>query len=551
MKTKRINGTQFEKMVRNALENLRSREQELNDLNVFPVPDGDTGTNMRLTLEHGITNAKRSTALGGYLRSLSSGMLLGARGNSGVILSQIFKGIYLHLARCIDANANDFCNAFALGYKTAYQAVVCPVEGTILTVAREGVEHIRRQIDRRTDMETLLSVYIAEMRKSLSYTPELLAVLKEAGVVDSGASGYILIVDGMLKYLYGERIHKETAVETQAAQAPARSVAGSRSFNENSTFDDGYCMEYILQLMKAERYTQRFRLEAYIEDLKLYGNSIVATQEGTRVKVHIHTLRPAKVIAASQEYGEFLTFKLENMQLQHNGHIEAMQRKRERTAFSVLTVVNGDGMKDLFAALGCKELLDGGETMNVSSEEFLRAYREANAEVLAVLPNNKNAVLAAKQAASMFGEGEVVIIPTASVMEGYFALSMDIQDSTDTAMRIRQIQRGATSVTTLSLTTATRDCTGDSVVCAEGNRIALLNDAIVAAEQSFPQTAVNGLHRVAEISEKETCLVLRGRDVPQEAEAELESSITAHFPGLEVSFVDGGQPIYPWLIGVI
>ena len=311
MSTKRINGFQLEQMLKNGLANLQRQEEEINRLNVFPVSDGDTGTNMRLTLDNGIRFAKTKMNAGDYLRQLSEGMLLGARGNSGVILSQFFKGFYVEQSRCAQLGVGELRNGLIRGYRTAYSAVVKPAEGTILTVTREGIEHIRSQLTRNTTVEQLFSMYIAEMKKTLAMTPEMLPVLKEAGVVDSGALGFIAIAEGMLKYLFGEIMLPEEKGE----QKPPKQV-DLGLFNEDSPFEDGYCMEFILQLMNAPKYNRHFRISAYIEDLKLYGNSIVAVQDGKRVKVHIHTLIPAKIITLSQEFGEFLTFKLENMQCQ-------------------------------------------------------------------------------------------------------------------------------------------------------------------------------------------------------------------------------------------
>ena len=392
MNTRRVNGQLFEKMLRNGLANLRQHRDEINALNVFPVADGDTGTNMCLTLEKGLRFAQSSQELYPYLKMLSEGMLFGARGNSGVILSQLFNGFYQELSRCSAANVGDLRNAFIRAYRVAYRAVVCPVEGTILTVAREGIERARNQIDRSTSVETLLSIYLAEMKKSLAETPELLPVLKESNVIDSGGAGYICIIEGMLKQLYGEEIADDAQPVSvrETATEPDGSVS-MELFNENTSFEHGYCMEFLLQLMKGKQYTQRFRLDAFIEDLQLYGNSIVATQADRRVKVHIHTFKPAKVIAAAQEFGEFLTFKLENMHIQHAEREQKLQEKKPHRTLSVLAVANGDGMIKTFEELGCDVVLDGGPTMNTSSEEFVKAFACIDADAIVVLPNNKNA----------------------------------------------------------------------------------------------------------------------------------------------------------------
>lgn len=544
--TRRVNGFLLEKMLRNGLANIRAAEETINGLNVFPVADGDTGLNMRLTLENGLRRAKGRTEIGLYLRDLSEGMLLGARGNSGVILSQIFKGIYQELARCQAANIADMRNALIRGYRVAYQSVVCPVEGTILTVAREGIELIRTQLDRNTSIESLLGMYIAQMRKTLAATPDMLAVLKEYGVVDSGAVGYITIFEGMYKYLCGETLQDSGSGETVP-----RTDISEDIFNENSPFEEGYCMEFILQLMNGDSYNHRFRIATFTEDLKLFGNSIVVTQDGTRVKVHIHTMKPGKVIAMSQEFGEFLTFKLDNMQVQHNEFIRKMpKQERVHLQMAVVAVVNGAGMQKVFTDLGCTVVLDGSSKMNTSTQEFLDAFREANADTIVVLPNNKNIVRAAEQAAAMFGESEIHVLPTTSMVEGYYALSMDIPDEV-TDKRIKAMLSGAGNIVTLSQTIASRDYAHNGIGCKVGEEIALVNDRLVFSCRDTIEAVMGGLHKIEGIADKEYCVIFRGEDVDPAQESILEDAIREEYPLLELQFMDGGQRIYRWLLGVI
>lgn len=548
MKTRRVNGLLFEKMLLNGLANIRLNTERINDLNVFPVADGDTGTNMSLTLENGLRAAKRTPELGAYLKGLSEGMLFGARGNSGVILSQIFNGIFQGLAHCSAATPGDLRNAFIRGYKVAYDSVVCPVEGTILTVAREGIEHIRNQIDRSTTVETLLSIYIAEMKKTLAYTPELLPVLKESGVVDSGGAGYIVIVEGMLKYLYGEILKSQRGKQLETAQP-----TGERSmdaFDENSPFEYGYCMEFILQLMADKKYTQRFILGDFVEDLKHYGNSLVVTQNGKRVKVHIHTFRPAKIITACQEYGEFLTFKLENMQLQHNEHREKLAGRKEHKTLAVVAVTDGEGLRSVFRELGCDCVLDGGPTMNTSSREFVDAFAQLDADAIVVLPNNKNIFRAAEQAVALSGAENIFVIPTASVAEGYCALSMDIPDSGDIQNRLRQMHSGAESMLTLSVTTATRDYAHGELVCKAGEKVAILQDTPVAAAADEITALTEGLRRIEGLSDKECCVVFLGQDASDADEDAITQAVASLAPCMELTFFRGGQSLYRWILGV-
>ncbi len=550
MNTRRVNGQLFEKMLRNGLANLKQHREEINALNVFPVADGDTGTNMCLTLEKGLRFAQSSQELYPYLKMLSEGMLFGARGNSGVILSQLFSGFYQELSRCAAANVADLRNAFIRAYRVAYRAVVCPVEGTILTVAREGIERTRSQIDRRTTVEALLSIYIAEMKKSLAATPDLLPVLKESGVIDSGGAGYIYIVEGMLKQLYGEEL--TDAIPVPAAE-PVESADGSVSlelFNENTVFEHGYCMEFLLQLMKDPQYTQRFRLDTFIEDLQLYGNSIVATQADRRVKVHIHTFKPAKVIKAAQEYGEFLTFKLENMHIQHAEREQKLLEKKPHRLLSVVAVTNGEGMIKTFEELGCDVVLDGGPTMNTASEEFVTAFKAIDADAIVVLPNNKNVVRAAEQAVALANLANVTVLPTASMAEGYCALTMDMRDSEDIPLRIRQMREGAQSIRSVSVATATRNITRDGISCVAGQSIVLENDTLRAADDDPFEALAAALHAIEGLDERECCVVFLGEDAPNADEDRLTALLEDVNPMIEVTCIRGDQHIYRWLLGI-
>ncbi len=543
----KINGVQLEKMLKNGLNNLLSHKDEVNKLNVFPVPDGDTGTNMSLTLSHGLNSAASRQEAGPYLKAVSDGMLLGARGNSGVILSQLFKGLYTELARAGVITPALFRNALIRAYKTAYASVVHPVEGTILTVAREGIEHIRTQVTRRTTIEEFLAMYAAEMRKSLSFTPELLPVLKESGVIDSGAYGYILIFEGMLDQLYG-KLHQAQEPDEAVTMSASQPPIDASYFNENSAFEEGYCMEFILQLMKGEKYTQRFILKSYIEDLKLYGTSIVVVQDGRRIKVHIHTFIPAKIITLSQEFGEFLTFKLENMQLQHNEAFASA--KGEKKALTVIAAVNGEGMEKVFRELGCDVVINSSGAANASTEDFIRALGAVNAEKVVVLPNNKNVVMAAEQAARLAEAKNVEVLPTKSPAEGYFAAAMDIQDSDDVEMRVKQMRAGMKSTVTLTESVATKDYENGVTSCKAGEEIVLVNGELTAASTDWCDCLINGLKAVPGIEDVESCVIFKGESASDEQEAILAGRLSECFPLLEATFVYGGQSVYRFIIGI-
>lgn len=540
---KRIDGFMLEKMLKNGLANLRLHEKEINDLNVFPVPDGDTGTNMCKTLESGASKIQSNADTSVVLKAISVGMLLGARGNSGVILSQFFKGFYTELRNKPVIGIGELRNGLIMGYRNAYKTVLRPVEGTMLTVAREGIENIRGQISRLTPCDVLISMYIAEMKKILSQTPDMLDVLKEAGVVDSGAAGFILIFEGMLKSLYGEHI-EDTALDFSVKEESKKIEVTPEIFNENSAFEDGYCMEFILQLMKTGEFDQNFKMKSFTGVLESYGNSVVAVQDNMLVKVHVHTKNPSKIIRTCEEYGVFIDFKLENMQVQHN------EKKAKVKDFARIAVSNGEGFTELFESFGCDAVLDGGATMNTSSKEFVDAFKKVNAKKIVVLPNNSNVILAAKQAAEIYKEAEITVLSTKTLAEGYFALAMDMADSDDFARRIKQMENGATSTLTLQETTASRAYSVNELSCKEGDEICLLGGELICVKNNMTDCIRSGLTLVPDMDEKEMCIVFRGKDADEDAEDDVREIIEESWPGMEVEFVYGGQEIYHWIIGI-
>lgn len=570
MSIKKIDGAIFEKMLRNGLRNIEAAEREINRLNVFPVADGDTGTNMRLTVENGIRCAHSCRELNGYLSELSRGMLLGARGNSGVILSQIFKGIYLELSRTDEANRTTLQNAFVRGYKVAYESVINPVEGTILTVAREGIEAVRGRKNRDATIESLLEDYIVSMKVVLDKTPDMLPVLGEMGVIDSGGKGYVTIIEGMLMYLRGEVLPDASQSGKAEAARASQADPDFSLFNESSVFDKGYCTEFILQRMTDPNYRQDFYSAQFTSELQALGDSLVIVEDGSRVKIHIHTKNPAPVIEHARQFGEFLTFKLENMSLQHSEYVrdkmaalsqaqdcdepvcEASVRPasgKTRKPLAVIAVANGKGTEALFAEFGCDRILDGGETMNTSSQEFLNAIEKLDAESIVILPNDGNIIMAAEQAVKLSGAQNVHILRSKSIMEGYYALAMDIPDSKETALRIRQMENGIDNISTVAVTRAVRDYEKGGVKCEAGEWIAFLDSNMCAASGNMLDTTLAALAKVDEINDKDVCVIFIGRDADVDAD-ELTERINEAYPLLECSVLDGGQAIYDIILGI-
>ncbi len=534
-----IDGIVFEQMLWNGLKNLKLCEHEINDMNVFPVPDGDTGTNMCSTLEYGLRLAEPYAELGGYLASFENSVLLGARGNSGVILSQIFKGISAALTGTAEAGVSELTEAFTSGYKTAYGAVFNPVEGTILTVVREGIECAKAQLTSGASVEELLRLYIAEMHASLLRTPALLPVLKSAGLVDSGALGYIRVLEGMLMALCGELLLLD-----ETANTPAEQSIDEAAFTADSSFGYGYCLEFLLQLMNSRTDVQSFDVDDYTRQITPLGDSLIVTQVKDRIKVHIHTFEPEQVMQLSRKYGEFLTFKLDNMQLQNN---EFNAAKKEHKPLALLAVADGEGFAELFEGLGCDLVVMGGKTMSVSVGEFIEAYKSLSADRILILPNDKNIARTAKQAAQVYGGESLEFLDTENMVQGYFSLASDMPyDNIDE--RIALMRQGCRGVDVIEICRSTRDVVYNGVECRVGKIVTLLNgDVKLCSDDVFP--AVSYALENTDANARDTVVVFTGKDFDR-SDA-LESMLAEQFPDVELLLIYGGQSTSELIIGVI
>ena len=544
---KSINGNTLQKMLSYGLANIISAEKVINSMNVFPVADGDTGTNMRLTLEHGYKVAKANKHLGLYLKEVAGGMLLGARGNSGVILSQLFKGMSNYLLSKGIVNPGELREALISAYKTAYVSVLNPVEGTILTVAREGIETIKNKIyGKQITIEDTIKLYLDAMNKSLKHTPDLLPVLKEAAVLDSGAFGYIKIFEGMYKFLLGETINAEVVVPEANTNEPTVTY-----FNENSDFQDGYCMEFLLQLLNSKNYKERFNLNNYIDMIKPFGNSIVCLQDGSIVKVHIHTVQPSNVIDISRNYGEFITFKLENMQLQHNEYSVLNQKKNpeKRKDLGIVAVANGDEIAKDYRELGVDVVLDGGKSMNTSSDEFVHACESINADRILIFPNNVNTFLAARQAIDILkAKNKITVIESKTMMECFYALQMDVPDAPSDD-RIEDFKNNIQTVTTVGVSIASKDYESDAFNCVKGDYIATVNNQLVAKGKDAIEAFKNALKSLEDIDDKYAMAAYLGKG--QESLNDSLAELMDNEFSIEYSIKDGGQDVYLILVGLL
>ena len=553
---KKIDGEVFKKLMLGGASNLQANVQEVNELNVFPIPDGDTGENMYLTLKGGIDalQTRENASLQDGASALAQGMLLNARGNSGVILSQLFYGFAEGLVGLDAADLQQLVSALKQGVKCAYGAVAEPVEGTILTVAREAVENTAGYIHENMTAAEFFSLYLSEMKKSLINTPELLAALKEAGVIDSGGAGLVYIIEGFCKVLTGEDVGGEIA----AADTSAKSVDFSK-FNEDSVMEFGYCTELLLQLQRAKTDLEAFSVPELIEFLGTVGDSIVAFRTGTVVKLHVHTLTPWKVLAHCQKFGEFLTVKIENMTLQHNettkektetktSTIAEMQKniKRARRKFAAVTVVSGAGLVQTFKDLGVDYVVDGGQTNNPSAEDFITAFDEVNADYIFVLPNNSNIILAAEQAAKMYADSQVRVIGSKSIGEGYAALSM-LDFSSDDADEIETLlKENMEGVITGMVTQAVRTTTVNGVDVQKDDYIGFTAKRMRVSMPSKIDTACALVQAVA--ADKEFVIAAYGKDAAQEEREAFARYVAEKLPRVEFYEIDGGQEVYDFLL---
>lgn len=550
-----IDGLMFKAMVTNGYRDLMSHYKHVDELNVFPVPDGDTGTNMGLTVNGALQALEKidSTSLEVVAEAAAQGMLLSARGNSGVILSQFFAGLAEGLKGFTEASVIQFAQAMENGVKAAYSVVVKPVEGTILTVMREGVEFALNNQPFYTSYSDYFTALVKKMKSSLDNTPELLPILKEAGVIDSGGAGLVYIIEGMAQAI-GGRIIEDVSFDFQRP-APTQVAA---AFTADSKLDYGYCTEFILQLSNEKEGPKNFDINQMITFLQSIGSSIVAFQKGTLVKVHVHTKTPDKAIAYAQKYGEFVTFKMENMALQHN---ETLIEKSRYIASQVrpstphapqacVAVVPSEELAKQFKDYGVTVCINGGETNSPGAEDFLSAYRQANADDIIVLPNNKNSVMAAVQAGKIFGEEHVHVIESDTLVDGYAAAS--IMDLADFGLEdnIQRMKAAIAKVESLAFVVANRDALLGGVQVTKGEYIGLLNNEIKTSEKTLLGSFRSLAEKVADFDDKEVATIFLGKSLKNDDKTAIIDYLNCKYPFLEVYEIDAKLPIYDLVIAL-
>ena len=556
-----IDGALFKTLIINGASNLKVNYQYVDSLNVFPVPDGDTGTNMKMTIEGGINEISTIDEKNIYevTKKLSRGMLMGARGNSGVILSQLFRGFSKGLKEQAKINAMGLAQAFNSGVEQAYKAVMKPAEGTILTVAREAAEKMKLISYSTMPIVEFFEEYLAEAKRSLENTPNLLPVLKEAGVVDSGGAGYVCIIEGMLKALKGETISvdDDEKKDMHIAQFTVNTQTQNNEF--------GYCTEFLVDLDKERIGCEiaEFDEKTILDRISPLGNSIVILKDDNVVKCHIHTLKPGEVLNIAQEYGEFIKLKIENMSIQHSQlqqvsaedahHTQTIveekpQRPELRSKYSVVAVASGEGLTATFKEMGVDYVVSGGQSMNPCTEDFIKGFDTLNADNIIVFPNNKNILLAAKQAAKIYKESSVIVIPTSSIAEGFSALTMlDLNDEPD--QLVQNLENVIQSVTSISVTYAVRNTKLGEVEVHKDDYIGIMNGKIVTSNKRRYDT-MKEILKQANLKEKDIITIIYGKDVTDRIVNDLVKYIKKTYPNIETEVINGGQDVYSYIIAL-
>ena len=542
---------------------LQAKKEYINELNVFPVPDGDTGTNMTMTIMSAADEvaALEEPSMETICKAISSGSLRGARGNSGVILSQLFRGFTRVLREVEEADVYVLGKAFEKAVDSAYKAVMKPKEGTILTVAKAGAEKAVQLAPKSEDPAEFLEKVIHEMNETLDRTPEMLPVLKEAGVVDSGGKGLVTIMEGILDALLGKEIAYEPV--KKAAGGPVTTGAGATGIEtENIKF--GYCTEFIVMLNGAE-FTSEDEIEfkQYLENI---GDSIVCVADEDLVKVHVHTNDPGLAIQKGLSYGELTRMKIDNMREEHNERVimsnekavaktaeeelkkmESVQKK-PRKPEGFICVSAGTGLSEIFTELGVDAIIEGGQTMNPSTEDILEAIEQINADTIYILPNNSNIILAANQAKSLTEDKNIVVIPTKNIPQGITAMIQYI-DGNSPEENERAMTEALDEVRSGQVTYAVRDTTIDGKEIAEGDFMGLSDKTIEAVGKDIVETTVELIHKL-QTPDSALITIYYGEEGSEEQAREIAEKICAEEEDLEVEIENGGQPVYYYIVSV-
>jgi hypothetical protein len=539
-------------MVQLGAHHLSANAQKIDALNVFPVPDGDTGTNMNLTITSGVNEVKKqeSDDISKVADAFAKGLLMGARGNSGVILSQIFRGFSKGLANKPRVNTNDIAMALESGITMAYKAVMKPVEGTILTVAKDAANEAVKIAETEEDIIVLIDKVIKEAKASLKRTPDLLPILKEVGVVDSGGQGLVTIYEGFAASLKGEALPEEPYGFAMEEMVNAEHHKVTQDFMDTSEIEFGYCTEFMVKFENDKVKENPFDEDNFRQELSEHGDSLLVVSDDELVKVHIHAEYPGTCMTLGQRYGSLINMKIENMREQHTalvGDNKAEKKPKEKTEYGILTVAMGSGLKELFESLGTTKVIEGGQTMNPSTQDISDAIKEVNAKNVIILPNNKNIVMAAEQAADL-AEENVKVVPTTSIPQGISAM-FAFHPEADLESNRNEMDEARQQVKTGQVTYAIRDTRIDGMKIKENNFMGIMDGDIKAAHQDKKE-AVKLLLSEMITNDDEILTILYGEDVEEKEVNELTAFIEENYEDIEVEVHNGAQPIYSYIFSV-
>ncbi|MEN8970887.1 fatty acid kinase catalytic subunit FakA [Staphylococcus aureus] len=544
----KINGKLFADMIIQGAQNLSNNADLVDSLNVYPVPDGDTGTNMNLTMTSGREEVENNLSknIGELGKTFSKGLLMGARGNSGVILSQLFRGFCKNIESESEINSKLLAESFQAGVETAYKAVMKPVEGTILTVAKDAAQAAVEKANSTEDCIELMEYIIVKANESLENTPNLLAVLKEVGVVDSGGKGLLCVYEGFLKALKGEKVEAKVAKLDKD-----EFVHDEHDFHGVINTEDiiyGYCTEMMVRFGKNKK---AFDEQEFRQDMSQFGDSLLVINDEEIVKVHVHTEYPGKVFNYGQQYGELIKLKVENMREQHREVIRKEQHtakpKMETVETAIITISMGEGISEIFKSMGATHIISGGQTMNPSTEDIVKVIEQSKCKRAIILPNNKNILMASEQAASIV-DAEAVVIPTKSIPQGISALFQYDVDATLEENKA-QMADSVNNVKSGSLTYAVRDTKIDGVEIKKDAFMGLIEDKIVSSKSDRLTTVTELLNEML-AEDSEILTVIIGQDAEQAVTDNMINWIEEQYPDVEVEVHEGGQPIYQYFFSV-
>lgn len=558
MSNKKISGDLFKKMVTNGAIHLKNNHKEVDHLNVFPVPDGDTGTNMQMTMMAGIKEVKtvNSDSIVDVSKILSRGLLMGARGNSGVILSQFFRGVYAEISKINNGSVNikEFIQALVGGYQMAYRAVMDPVEGTILTVVRESAERVLKEQKNLNTIEDVLKVYLEQAKESLIKTPELLPVLKEAGVVDSGGAGFVKIIEGMLMALEGHILNEVEQIQQEQQQH--NEYVGAHNLGEIE-IKYGYCTEFIVQLYD----WKSFDINSVREPLEQMGDSLVVVTDDDLLKVHVHTDQPGVALTLAQKFGELKTIKVENMRSQHSNitgqehhhhshekTTETKEAKKEPSKYGVIAVAQGKGIKTALKELGVDVVIDGGQTMNPPTEDFVKAIQSIHAENIIILPNNSNVILTAEQAAKITEGVNIAVLKTKTPAQGYSAL-IQFDPTLELDENIETMQEVIENMKSGEITYAVRDTEMNGIQVKTGDFIGISKSKLLVSTPNRLEAIKELLTQLID-EDSEIVTIFYGLDVSTEEIEEVEAFVSTLNGDCEVEAIPGEQDIYSYILSV-